>query len=158
MELGLGVLLVSAQRWQDHFAESTVVGLPPVALAEVLLLGQGRCTLAIRVRSSSHIGEHLLLVNIALEGLDQPCNLDLLTDLSQLELADEEIDGGCGTRARKDQRVVLIRVADALNDGSGLLPNEYSLLATSRLHRVRVCVQRHHMTGYVVLDEAEGLA
>ena len=73
--------------------------------------------------------EHLLPVDIALEGLNQRCNLDLLTDLAQLELADEEVDGGCGTRAREDQRVVLIRVADALNDGSGLFSDEYGLLA-----------------------------
>ena len=77
------------------------------------------------------MSEHLLPVDIALEGFNQPCNFDLLTDLAQLELADEEVDGGCGPGAREYQCVVLISVADTLNDGSGLLPDEYGLLAAS---------------------------
>ena len=54
--------------------------------------------------------------------------------------------------------MVFIRVADTLDDGTGLLPYENSLLTTRALHRVSVCVQWHDLTLDVVLDKAKRLA
>ena len=54
--------------------------------------------------------------------------------------------------------MVLISIADTLNNGSGFLTNIDSLLARCALHRVSIGVQWHDLSLDIVLNELERLS
>ena len=109
--------------------------------------------------STGKVGQQNCLVFWVLKrSCDKLLQLDRVHNLLKFELADEEIDCRGSSSTREDKGVVLISIANSLDDGSSLLTHEDGLLAARALHRVGVGVEGHYLPRDVVLNEAEGLA
>ena len=102
MKLSFGVFLIGTHRWQDHLAKSAIIRVPSISLAEVLIrcyyirsIGFGAilCS-AIRGRCFAHLVrikvlDLLFVCFIGLCFINEYCQLDLITDLPEFQLANE---------------------------------------------------------------------
>ena len=83
--------------------------------------------------------------------------LNLMADLFDPKLVDQQVESRCASCSCKYTNIEFVSIAHPFNNWSRFFSCATSLLASTRLQSVRICIQGHYLCLYVFFNEFQVL-